>query len=106
SGHYTLDACTVSQFEQQVRVLCGLPLGEVRLVSPATMVNLIGEEVRVVTSGQGYRTLAAMPGAILHLYGKRVVRTGRKMGHVTFLAESSEETVERAHWLIDRLAKG
>lgn len=106
SGHYTLDACTVSQFEQQVRVLCGLPLGEVRLVSPATMVNLIGEEVRVVTSGQGYRNLAAMPGAVLHLYGKRVIRTGRKMGHVTFLAESSNETVERAYWLIDRLAKG
>ena len=106
SGHYSLDACTVSQFEQQVRVLCGLPLGEVRLVSPATMVNLIGEEVQVVTSGQGYRDLAAMPGAILHLYGKRTVRTGRKMGHVTFLAEDSEEAVARAQWLIDRLAKG
>lgn len=104
SGHYTLDACTVSQFEQQVRVLCGLPLGEVRLVSPATMVNLIGEEVRFVTSGQGCLDLAAMPGAILHLYGKRLVRPGRKMGHVTFLAERGEETVKRAQWLIDRLA--
>jgi len=106
SGHYTLDACTVSQFEQQVRVLCGLPLGEVRLVSPATMVNLIGEEVRVVTSGQGCRALASMPGAVLHLYGKRLVRPGRKMGHVTFLAERGEETVKRAQWLIDRLAAG
>ncbi len=106
SGHYTLDACTVSQFEQQVRVLCGLPLGEVRLVSPAAMVNLIGEEVQVVTLGEGYRDLAAIPGAVLHLYGKRVVRTGRKMGHVTFLAENSEETVKRAQWLVDRLAKG
>jgi len=105
SGHYTLDACTVSQFEQQVRVLCGLPLGGVRLVSPATMVNLIGEEVRVVTSGQGCRDLAALPGAVLHLYGKRLVRPGRKMGHVTFLAERGEETVKRAQWLIDRLAK-
>ncbi len=106
SGHYTLDACTVSQFEQQVRVLCGLPLGEVRLVSPAAMVNLIGEEVRRVTSGQGCQDLAAMPGAVLHLYGKRVIRAGRKMGHVTFLAERGEEAVKRAQWLIARLARG
>jgi 5-(carboxyamino)imidazole ribonucleotide synthase len=106
SGHYTLDACTVSQFEQQVRVLCGLPLGEVRLLSPASMVNLIGEEVRFVTSGEGCRDLASMPGAVLHLYGKRVVRSGRKMGHVTFLAERCKETVERAQWLMQRLATG
>lgn len=106
SGHYTLDACTVSQFEQQVRVLCGLPLGEVRLVSSAAMVNIIGEEVRVVTSGEGCRDLAAMPGAVLHLYGKRLVRPGRKMGHVTFLAERGEEAFKRAQWLIDRLATG
>jgi 5-(carboxyamino)imidazole ribonucleotide synthase len=106
SGHYTLDACTVSQFEQQVRVLCGLPLGEIRQFSPAAMVNLIGEEVRVVTSGRGYKDLMSLPGAVLHLYGKRVVRPGRKMGHVTFLAERSEEAVERAQWLMQRLATG
>jgi len=106
SGHYTLDACTVSQFEQQVRVLCGLPLGEVRLLSPAAMVNLIGEEVRFVTSGQGCRDLAAIPGALLHLYGKRLVRPGRKMGHVTFLAERGEETVARAQWLMQHIAAG
>jgi 5-(carboxyamino)imidazole ribonucleotide synthase len=106
SGHYTLDACTVSQFEQQVRVLCGLPLGEVRLLSPAAMVNLIGEDVRFVTSGQGCRDLLGMPGAMLHLYGKRIVRPGRKMGHVTFLAEKSEEAVERAQWLMHLLVAG
>ena len=62
SGHYTLDACTVSQFEQQVRVTCGLPLGEVRLVSPAVMVNLLGDEVTVVMSGEGRRETCSTPG--------------------------------------------
>lgn len=96
SGHYTLEACTVSQFEQQVRVLCGMPLGEVRLVSPAAMVNLIGHEVETITSASGCRDLLAIPGAELHLYGKRTVRAGRKMGHVTFLAESADEARGRA----------
>jgi 5-(carboxyamino)imidazole ribonucleotide synthase len=96
SGHYTMDACTVSQFEQQVRALCGLPLGEIRLLSPAAMVNLLGAEAQTVTTGSKYRELISIPGAVLHLYGKRVARPGRKMGHVTFLAERAEETVERA----------
>jgi 5-(carboxyamino)imidazole ribonucleotide synthase len=104
SGHYTLDACTVSQFEQQVRVLCGVPIGDIELLCSAAMVNLIGDEVRTVTSGQGYRDLLAIPGAVLHLYGKRTIRTGRKMGHVTFLAEEREIAAERARWLMKRLA--
>jgi 5-(carboxyamino)imidazole ribonucleotide synthase len=103
SGHYTLDACTVSQFEQQVRVLCGVPIGEVELVRPAAMVNLIGDDVRTVTAGSGYRDLMAIPGAVLHLYGKRTVRTGRKMGHVTFVAEERTVAEERARWLMQRL---
>lgn len=103
SGHYTLDACSVSQFEQQVRVLCGLPLGEVRLLSPAAMVNLIGEEVRAVTSGPGLSDLLSIPEAILHLYGKRVVRSGRKMGHVTFVAPQRDVAVDRAHRFMKRL---
>lgn len=86
SGHYTLDACTVSQFEQQVRTLCGLPLGEVRLLSPAVMLNLIGDDVRLVTTSPAARDLLDVPGAILHLYGKRVTRPRRKMGHISFLA--------------------
>lgn len=104
SGHYTLDACTVSQFEQQVRVLCGAPIGEIKLHCSAAMVNLIGEEVRAVTSGQGYGELMAVPGAVLHLYGKRTIRTGRKMGHVTFLAEAREIAEKRARSLMKRLA--
>ncbi len=96
SGHYTLDACTVSQFEQQVRALCGLPLGEVRLLSPAVMVNLIGDDVLQVGAGTGQVELFGTAGAALHLYGKRVVRPGRKMGHVTFLAEKPEEAWKAA----------
>ena len=91
SGHYTLDACTVSQFEQQVRVLCMLPLGEVRLVASAVMVNLIGDDLARATSVGGIVTLLKTPGAILHVYNKRAARPGRKMGHVTFLAEHPEE---------------
>jgi 5-(carboxyamino)imidazole ribonucleotide synthase len=97
SGHYTLDACTVSQFEQQVRAVCGSPLGEVRQLSPAVMVNLIGAEAQMVTSGLGFNDLLSTPGARLHLYGKKVVRPGRKMGHVTFLADTGEEALELAH---------
>lgn len=95
SGHYTLDVCTVSQFEQQVRVTCGLPLGEARLLSPAIMVNLIGEEVRFVTSREGAYELHSTPGAVLHLYGKRMIRPRRKMGHVTFTAPTAAESARR-----------
>jgi len=95
SGHYTLDACSVSQFEQQVRAVCGLPLGEVRLLSPAAMLNLIGEEAAGAMSAEGCRKLLAVPGAVLHWYGKQAARPKRKMGHVTFLADSRETAVER-----------
>ncbi|MDC8447623.1 MAG: 5-(carboxyamino)imidazole ribonucleotide synthase [Nitrospira sp.] len=100
SGHYTLDVCTVSQFEQQVRVTCGLPLGEIRLLSPAIMVNLIGEEVRFVASSEGAYALHAIAGAVLHLYGKRMTRPGRKMGHVTFTAPEALTAEESAHRFI------
>jgi len=103
SGHYTLDACSVSQFEQQVRVLCGLPLGEIRLLSPAAMVNLLGDEVQSIMSGRGLPDLLSVPEAVLHIYGKRVVRAGRKMGHVTFLADRSEVAADRAHQFMKRL---
>jgi 5-(carboxyamino)imidazole ribonucleotide synthase len=103
SGHYTLDACTVSQFEQQVRAVCGSPLGEVRQLSPAVMVNLIGAEAQMVTSGLGFNDLLSTPGARLHLYGKKFVRPGRKMGHVTFLADTGEKALELAHRFMMRL---
>lgn len=104
SGHYTLDACTVSQFEQQVRAVCGLPLGDVRLLCPAVMVNLIGEDVTAVSAGKGLDALLRQPGAKLHLYGKTSVRPGRKMGHVTFLAEKPEQAWESARILKQMLS--
>jgi 5-(carboxyamino)imidazole ribonucleotide synthase len=79
SGHWTIDACAVSQFEQQVRAVCGLPLGDPARFADARMENLIGHDV------DRWPQLLAEPGARLHLYGKRETRPGRKMGHVTRL---------------------
>ncbi len=103
SGHYTLDACTVSQFEQQVRALCELPLGEVRLLAPAAMINLIGEDLPRIQAEPEIGRLLAVPGAKLHLYGKRSVRPRRKMGHVTFVGEKPETVWEAACALRSRL---
>ncbi|HMW86963.1 MAG: 5-(carboxyamino)imidazole ribonucleotide synthase [Nitrospira sp.] len=104
SGHYTLDACTVSQFEQQVRTLCGLPLGEIRLLSPAVMLNLIGEDVRLVTHSPAAQDLLRVPGAIVHLYGKRTIRPKRKMGHISFLAPTRAEALTAASTFRSRFA--
>jgi 5-(carboxyamino)imidazole ribonucleotide synthase len=105
SGHYTLDACTVSQFEQQVRAVCQLPLGEVRLLSAAVMVNLLGDDIGGITGGSAVEELLAVPGACLHLYGKRTVRPRRKMGHVTFLAGKSDQAWASASSLLSRLGQ-
>jgi 5-(carboxyamino)imidazole ribonucleotide synthase len=80
SGHWTIEACTVSQFENHMRAVAGWPLGTTERHSNAQMVNLIGKEALA------WRELAAEPGACLHLYGKREAREGRKMGHVTRLS--------------------
>lgn len=83
SGHYTLDACVTDQFEQQVRVLCGLPLGDTRLLSPVVMVNILGD--RWHDGGPHWDALLAHPAIKLHLYGKETARPGRKMGHFNVL---------------------
>jgi 5-(carboxyamino)imidazole ribonucleotide synthase len=94
SGHYTIDACRTSQFEQQVRVLCGLPLGDPSQHTPAVMVNLLGDIWR---SGEPHwDAVLAHPGAHLHLYGKREARPGRKMGHVTICEPTVERSLEVA----------
>jgi 5-(carboxyamino)imidazole ribonucleotide synthase len=79
SGHWTIDACSVSQFENHIRAVAGWPLGSTARHSDAEMVNLIGKEAHA------WEALAAEPNAALHLYGKREARDGRKMGHVTRL---------------------
>ncbi|AYA38803.1 5-(carboxyamino)imidazole ribonucleotide synthase [Hymenobacter oligotrophus] len=86
SGHYTLDACDVSQFDLQVRAMAGLPLPQPRQHSPAIMLNLLGE-VWFDANGQmqepDWHTVLSLPGTHLHLYGKMHARAGRKMGHLT-----------------------
>ena len=79
SGHWTIDACVTSQFEQLVRAICGLPLGSVEHHSDAVMKNLLGADV------EKWREALGDPAAKLHLYGKTAVQPGRKMGHVTRL---------------------
>lgn len=94
SGHYTLDACAVSQFEQQVRVLCDLPPGETRLLSPAVMVNLLGD--LWVDHGPDWLAILRHPNIKLHLYGKREPRPGRKVGHFTCLAPRLTDALAQA----------
>ena len=79
SGHWTIEGCETSQFEQHIRAVCGLPLGSTARRANAAMKNLIGADI------EHWRALAADPAAHLHLYGKVETRTGRKMGHVTWL---------------------
>ena len=94
SGHLTIDACVTSQFEQQVRAVCGLPLGSTRSLSPAAMANLLGD---LWAEGEpDWAAACAFAGAKLHLYGKSEARPGRKMGHVTALAPSAPEALEIA----------
>lgn len=93
SGHYSLDACVTDQFEQQVRALCGLPLGDTRLLTPVVMVNLLGD---LWSRGPRWEALLRHPGVKLHLYGKAEARPGRKMGHYTCLAPTLDEALALA----------
>jgi 5-(carboxyamino)imidazole ribonucleotide synthase len=94
SGHYTIDGCITSQFEQQARVMCGLPLGDTAAHSPSVMVNLLGD---LWAAGEPHWTrVLSNPRAKLHLYGKTEARPGRKMGHYTVLAHSVEQAAEEA----------
>jgi len=88
SGHYTMDACLTSQFEQFTRAVCGLPLGSTALRSPVTMVNILGDAWQ--GKAPDFSRLLKQ-GAKLHLYGKAEPRVGRKMGHFNVLAETNEE---------------
>jgi 5-(carboxyamino)imidazole ribonucleotide synthase len=93
SGHLTIDACTSCQFEQQVRAICGLPLGSPRQHRPAAMANLLGD---LWSPGPPrWNEVLAHDDVKLHLYGKASARPGRKMGHLTALADSPEDAVRR-----------
>ncbi len=103
SGHLTIEACPVSQFAQQVRAVCGLPLGDTRYHSPAAMANLLGEEW-----SEGEPEWAAAledPRVFLHLYGKGEPRRGRKMGHLTALGATPDEAEKTVRAARDRLRR-
>ncbi|WP_273152679.1 5-(carboxyamino)imidazole ribonucleotide synthase [Methylophaga thiooxydans] len=94
SGHYTLDACHTSQFEQQVRMLCGLSSGDCDLESPVVMVNILGDVWG--NSEPHWDKLLAAPNIKLHLYGKQAARVGRKMGHFNVLSADTETAMQQA----------
>jgi 5-(carboxyamino)imidazole ribonucleotide synthase len=94
SGHYTLDACVTSQFEQQARAMCGLPFGSTRQLSPVAMVNLLGD---LWANGvPEWQRVFDCTEARLHLYGKHEARPGRKMGHYTALGDTPDAALMRA----------
>jgi 5-(carboxyamino)imidazole ribonucleotide synthase len=94
SGHFTWEGCAVSQFEQQIRAVCGLPLGSVELRRPAAMANLLGRHLGAGWPG-AVPALLGEPDVALHWYGKDEIRPGRKMGHLTALAPDVEAARER-----------
>ncbi|WP_413326174.1 5-(carboxyamino)imidazole ribonucleotide synthase [Bacillus inaquosorum] len=85
SGHYTLDLCETSQFEQHIRAICGLPLGKTDLLKPGMMVNLLGDEVKLVEEEP-----ELLKEAKLYIYGKHEIKKGRKMGHITFMKQPED----------------
>lgn len=94
TGHYTLDACSVDQFELQLRTLCGLPLVQPWLLSPVSMINLLGD---LWADGEPrWQEALRRPGVRLHLYGKTEARPGRKMGHLNCLAADSDRALKLA----------
>ena len=94
SGHFSFDASVTSQFEQQLRAVCGLPLGSTESLRPSAMVNLLGD---LWTHGEpDWAAVAAIPDVKIHLYGKSVARPGRKMGHLVSYGSSGEEAAHRA----------
>jgi len=107
SGHWTLDACATSQFEQHVRAVCGLPLGDVSVVAPVAMVNILGDAWKwrgdAITGEPHWAAVLAHPRAKLHLYGKKEPRIGRKMGHFTVTAATAGAALEAARELKGRL---
>lgn len=103
SGHYTIEGCVTSQFENHVRAVMGLPLGSTRLRrDAAVMVNLLGKRNHAAVA-EKTSTLFHTEDAHLHIYGKRDSKVGRKMGHVTVLGDDVETTFNRATWLADHI---
>ncbi len=97
SGHLTFDASVTSQFEQQARAVCGLPLGSTELLRPAAMANLLGD-LWVPGEPNWSAALASSSGIKLHLYGKASPRPGRKMGHLTAVGDTPQSALQAESW--------
>ncbi|GEB77326.1 5-(carboxyamino)imidazole ribonucleotide synthase [Sporolactobacillus inulinus] len=101
SGHFSINACETSQFEQHIRAICGLPLASAQLLKPVIMVNILGQHVQPVLD-----KISELSSAHLHLYGKDAAKTGRKMGHLTILGDTVDEAIEKAEqigiWKIEQ----
>lgn len=109
SGHYSIDACDLSQFDCQVRTMTGLPLVPPRLHSPCAMVNLLGDlwlDAQGAQRTPAWDRVLALPGVHLHLYGKSEARAGRKMGHLTITASDAAEALARANEVASLLGLG
>ena len=93
SGHYTMNACHTSQFEQQVRAMAHLPLGDTTLVCPTVMLNILGDSWK--NGEPDWKAILNIDKVFLHLYGKKQARNGRKMGHINVLADSAENVSKK-----------
>jgi len=100
SGHHTIEGNFVSQFEQHLRAICNLPLGDTRSRSNAVMINLLGEKGHDgVAKYQGLEKILAIDGVYVHLYGKKYTKPFRKMGHVTIVDQNREHAIEKANFV-------
>ena len=95
SGHYTIEGCFACQFENHIRAICGLPLGDVSLIQPTVMVNLLGESDGVATL-KGLEETYKDPNVKVHFYGKSESKRYRKMGHFTVVDKTIDGAIERA----------
>ena len=107
SGHFSMNACVTSQFEQQARVMAGLPLGSTRLLAPVVMLNILGDVwypgLDDRQAEPNWQDVLAVPGSALHLYGKREARRARKMGHVNCMGSTIAEAVSHANQVVQVL---
>ncbi|MGL5888575.1 MAG: ATP-grasp domain-containing protein, partial [Bacteroidia bacterium] len=104
SGHQTIEGNITSQYEQHLRAIFGLPLGDTAIVQPSVMVNLLGEKGFEGTAVyEGLETVLREPGVYVHLYGKLITKPFRKMGHVTIIAQTLDEARQRAHFVKNTL---
>lgn len=99
SGHYTIEACATSQFQQQLRAVLGLPLGSTQLLTPAVMVNILGSSPEGETHIHGLADVLALPNVSVHLYGKKKVSPGRKMGHSVIVGSDIESAKQTAKYV-------